>query len=121
LETSAAETNHVRQSSGAPARTIQSLAGNLDGLKRHFEASGLASRLKDETAYIGGSVDFEFANAAKALADLEAPIADLLQNDAARKKLEYLRIVTSSLSDLFGVQLSGALGLSAGFSSLDGD
>jgi predicted lipoprotein len=32
-----------------------------------------------------------------------------------------VRLVTSSLSELFGVRLAGALGLTAGFSSLDGD
>jgi predicted lipoprotein len=101
--------------------TVPALAANLEGLKRHFDASGLAGRLKDDNAFMGGSIDFEFSNAAKALAGLDAPIADLLKDDTARQKLAYFRLVTSSLSDLFGTQLSGALGLTAGFSSLDGD
>lgn len=101
--------------------TIASLAANLDGLKRQFNASGLAPRLKGEDAFIGGSIYFEFTNAAKTLAGLDAPVAELLKNSESREKLNYLRIITSSLSDLFGTRLSGALGLSAGFSSLDGD
>lgn len=101
--------------------TVPALAADLDGLKRHFDASGLAGRLKGDNAFMGGSIDFEFANAAKALTGLDAPVADLLKDDPARQKLAYFRLVTSSLSDLFGTQLSGALGLTAGFSSLDGD
>lgn len=101
--------------------TIPSLAANLDGLKRQFDASAMAARLKDDNAYIGRSIGFEFANAAKAMAGLDAPVAELLKTGPDRDKLVYLRIVTQSLSDLFGARLSGALGLSAGFSSLDGD
>lgn len=101
--------------------TVPALAANLAGLRAQFDASGLGARLKGDMAYLGGSIDFEFANAANALAGLDAPVADLLKDDVSRQKLAYFRLVTSSLSDLFGTQLSGALGLSAGFSSLDGD
>ncbi|EAB6718116.1 peptidase M75, Imelysin [Salmonella enterica subsp. enterica] len=102
--------------------TVPSLAANLDGLKRAFAASRLAARLtSEETVYIGSSIDFEFANAQRALAGLDQPVADLLKDEQGRQKLTYFRLVTSSLTDLFGSKLSGALGLSAGFSSLDGD
>ncbi|EFG2587221.1 peptidase M75, Imelysin, partial [Escherichia coli] len=60
-------------------------------------------------------------NAQRALAGLDQPVADLLKDEQGRQKLTYFRLVTSSLTDLFGSKLSGALGLSAGFSSLDGD
>gem|GEM_PF-2602061 len=48
-------------------------------------------------------------------------MAEVLQAPAARGKLDYLRVVTSSLSDLFGMRLSAEFGVTAGFSSLDGD
>ena len=49
------------------------------------------------------------------------PIADVLADPDKRAKLAYFGLVTSSLSEIFGTQMSGALGLTAGFSSLDGD
>lgn len=101
--------------------TVISLEANLDGLKRQFDASGLGKRLTGENAYLGQSIDFEFANAERAAKDQTRPIAALLEDAEARRKLDYFRIVTSSLSDLFGSKLTAALGLSAGFSSLDGD
>ena len=45
----------------------------------------------------------------------------MLADPDKRSKLSYFGLVTSSLSDIFGTQMSGALGLTAGFSSLDGD
>lgn len=101
--------------------TAPLLRADMAGLKKAFDASGLATHLTGENAYLGGSIDFEFANAAKALDGLDRPVADLLADPAARKKLGYFRVVSSSLSDLFATRLTAALGLSAGFSSLDGD
>ncbi len=103
--------------------TLFSLSLNIMGLQSLFETSGLADRLTGENQYIGNSIMFEFANALKAFEDLglDRPLVDLLNDKDARAKLAYVRIVTSSLSDLFGTKLTAALGLTAGFSSLDGD
>jgi predicted lipoprotein len=48
-------------------------------------------------------------------------VTDALKNEAQRNQLDHFRLTTSTLSELIGVRLTGALGLSAGFSSLDGD
>jgi predicted lipoprotein len=64
---------------------------------------------------------FEFGNAANAASAADGPIADVLADPEKRSKLAYFGLVTSSLSNIFGTQMSGALGLTAGFSSLDGD
>ena len=66
-----------------------------------------------------GSTSDKFA--ARAAADANGPVAEVLGDPARREKLVYLGLVTSSLSDIFGTSLSGELGLTAGFSSLDGD
>lgn len=103
-------------------KTVDSVAGNLDGLARLFEASGLARALPKDAEWIASSVAFEFANARNALAPLSAmPIDKVLADEEMRGKLAYARLVTSSLSDIIGRHLTGALGLTAGFSSLDGD
>lgn len=102
--------------------TVPSLRGNVDGLRKLFEASRIAATLKPADAHIGQSIGIILANSAKTAEALGAPpLADALTNKAERDQLDHFRLTTSTLSELVGVRLTGALGLSAGFSSLDGD
>lgn len=102
--------------------TVDSLAANISGLEKLFDASRMAALVSGDNDYLGSSIDFEFGNARRALDGLQGkPIDVLLDDSSAREKLNYFRVVTSSLTELFGTRLSAALGLSAGFSSLDGD
>ncbi|MEP9372324.1 imelysin family protein [Mesorhizobium sp. KR1-2] len=103
------------------AKTADTLAGNMAGMKALFEASGLGEPLGADERWIAGSIGFEFGNAIGAAEAARGPLADVLADPARRGKLAYLGIVTSSLSELFGIRFADALGLSAGFSSLDGD
>jgi predicted lipoprotein len=48
---------------------------------------------------------------------MEQAVADKVQLDA----LKYMSIITGSLDHLLGDNLAAALGLSVGFSALDGD
>jgi predicted lipoprotein len=102
-------------------KTVDALAGNLAGMKALLEASKLAEALPAEQSWMGGEALFEFSNAANAASAAEGPVADVLADPDKRAKLAYFGLVTSSLSNIFGTQMSGALGLTAGFSSLDGD
>lgn len=102
-------------------QTVPALAGNMAGMRDLLEASKLAAALPADQAFLGGSTIFEFSNAANALSSLQGPVADILADPEKRAKLAYFGLVTSSLSDIFGTQMSGALGLTSGFSSLDGD
>lgn len=102
-------------------KTVDAMAGNLDGMRALLEASRLAGALPADQSYIGREALFEFSNAANAAAGARGPVADTLADPDKRAKLGYFGLVTSSLSDIFGTQMSGALGLTAGFSSLDGD
>lgn len=102
-------------------KTVDALAGNLDGMRALLEASKLAGALPADQAWMGREALFEFSNAASAAKAAEGPVASVLADPEKRGKLAYLGLVTSSLSDIFGAQMSGALGLTAGFSSLDGD
>lgn len=101
--------------------TTGSITANLRGMRKLFEASQLAGLLPPDSAWIADSIGFEFDNAESALEVADGPAAEILADPARREKLAYARLVTSSLSELFGVRLAGALGLTAGFSSLDGD
>ncbi len=99
--------------------TAVSLRANLDSLRELFAVSGIADGLPSDTAWIADSVAFEFRTADTMLDGLDADAA--LADEAGRGRLVSVRLITSHLSELFGVNLAAALGLSAGFSSLDGD
>jgi predicted lipoprotein len=90
-------------------------------MKALLEASKLAEALPADQSWMEGEALFEFSNAANAAKAANGPIADVLADPDKRAKLAYFGLVTSSLSEIFGTQMSGALGLTAGFSSLDGD
>jgi uncharacterized protein len=101
--------------------TIPSLEANLDGLREVYDASGLVGLLAAESGWIGQSIGFEFDQADVFLGLAAGPIAETLKDSHKRGALVTTRLITSHLSELFGVNLAGELGLSAGFSSLDGD
>lgn len=103
------------------ANTAGALKADMEGLKALFEASHLGNELPADQSYIAQSASFEFTNAINAARASFGPIDAVLGDKAKRGKLAYFAIVTSSLSEIFGTRLSAAFGLSAGFSSLDGD
>lgn len=102
-------------------KTADTLAANMEGLKALLDASGIGPALPETARWIGQSADFEFNNAITAAKAAKGPVADVLADPAKRGKLAYFGVVTSSLTEIFGTRLSAELGLTAGFSSLDGD
>lgn len=101
--------------------TAASLGGNIAGMKALFDASHFGSLLPADSEWIAQSIDFEFVNALHTANAITGPIDAALADADKRGKLSYFGVVTSSLSELFGTRLADALGLTAGFSSLDGD
>jgi predicted lipoprotein len=101
--------------------TARSLAANMAGLKALFAASGLGDELSPDAHWIAESIVIQFANAIDDANAIDGPIAEALTTEAKRARLSHFRLVTSSLSNLFGKRLSAEFGLTAGFSSLDGD
>lgn len=93
----------------------------MDGLRNYFEISGMAEILPEEDRWLANSIDFEFNNAEAILDRLQMPVADILASEERVGELNYLVVLTQSLQSLFGEQITAALGLSVGFSSLDGD
>ncbi|QPC86461.1 peptidase M75, Imelysin [Mesorhizobium sp. NBSH29] len=97
------------------------LAGMMGGLKSLFDASGIELALPDTASWIASSAEFELNNGMSAASSVTGPIDKALADEAIRGKLVYYGVVTSSLSEIFGMRLTGELDLTAGFSSLDGD
>jgi predicted lipoprotein len=100
--------------------TFLSIRNNVEMLHQLFTDAGVERLLPDNSKWIAQSIEFEFKNAEDALW-LSGPVDEILSKPDKRAKLAYAVIVTSSLTDLIADRLTAELGLTAGFSSLDGD
>jgi predicted lipoprotein len=103
------------------AGTGATLAGNLEGMDRLFEASGIGDALPENARWLAQSVQVLFANGVADARAASGPVDAALADPVRRARLEHFRLVTSSLSELIGTRMTAEFGLTAGFSSLDGD
>jgi uncharacterized protein len=101
--------------------TIASVEANLDGLEALFEAAELGQYVPNEYAGIAVDAETQFARAKSAIGRLGGDVEADLASDAGRAALGEVISATQELQRLFGEELPAALGLSVGFSSLDGD
>lgn len=101
--------------------TLPMIRANIEGMRLLIEQSGVARDVTEKDKSLDGSIAFEFANAIRALDVVTLPVEQAVADTKQAHALDYLVLVTSSLQSLIGDQLSTALGLSVGFSSLDGD
>ncbi|GLQ08416.1 hypothetical protein GCM10007913_03480 [Devosia yakushimensis] len=101
--------------------TMAMARANVEGLEKLFTVSGMALVGGAAESGLDNSVRFEFANAKRAISLVTGPVDEAVADPKKAQALAYLVIVTQSLQTLVGEQLSAALGLSVGFSSLDGD
>lgn len=101
--------------------TLDMVGANAQGMRHLLAQSGIAGAVDEKNIGLGNSIDFEFRNVDRALGLVTLPLEQALEDDKQVQALRYLVIVTGSLQTMIGEQLSAALGLSVGFSSLDGD
>ncbi|MCP1198567.1 imelysin family protein [Notoacmeibacter sp. MSK16QG-6] len=101
--------------------TGDALAQNLGGLSELYDEAGMQRLLPTENSNLSSEIRFEFANAQRALSGIDQPLPKLAEDEKDRSPVAYLLIVTRSLRSLFAERFAGAIGLVAGFSSLDGD
>lgn len=101
--------------------TMAMIAANIEGMEALVAGSGLARAVGAEHGGLDNSIAFEFGNADRAIGLVTLPVEQAVADEKHALALDYLVIVTQSLQGLIGEQLSAALGLSVGFSSLDGD
>ena len=101
--------------------TMAMIAANIEGMETLVAVSGMARAVGTEHAGLDNSIAFEFRNAHRAIDLVTLPVEQAVADEKQAMALNYLIIVTQSLQALIGEQLSAALGLSVGFSSLDGD
>jgi hypothetical protein len=101
--------------------TAGSLAGNLLGIDELFQASKLGDALPADARWMAESIHIQLANGVATAKSVAGPIDKALADPAGRDKLDHFALITSSLSTLIGTRLTAEFGLTAGFSSLDGD
>ncbi|RWB59865.1 imelysin family protein [Mesorhizobium sp.] len=101
--------------------TATSLAGNLSGIDRLFQASKLGDALPADARWMAESIHIQLDNGVATAKSVNGPIDKALADPALRGKLEHFALITSSLSTLIGTRMTAEFGLTAGFSSLDGD
>lgn len=101
--------------------TVPMLRANVEALRDLYVVSGVGELAGGKDPSLAGSIEFEFGNAERALNAVTQPVEQAVADPKQAQGLNYLVIVTGSLQTQIGEQLSTALGLSVGFSSLDGD
>lgn len=101
--------------------TVPSLAANFAGLQDFFIAAKYPEAIGATNAWITDGANFEFQNAARAAAAIVDPMEQAVADNRQLQALKYMIIITGSLDTLLGQNLAAALGLSVGFSTLDGD
>lgn len=101
--------------------TVPSLAANFAGINDFFVAARYPEAIGTTNAWVAKGALFEFANAARAVAAITDPMEQAVADPVQLDALKYLVIITGSLDHMLGENLAAALGLSVGFSALDGD
>lgn len=101
--------------------TVASLAADFAGLHDFFVAAKYPEAIGTANAWVTEGAEFEFQNAARAAAAITDPMEQAVADPRQLQALKYMVIITGSLDTLLGQNLAAALGLSVGFSTLDGD
>jgi uncharacterized protein len=101
--------------------TVPVIRANVDGLASLFALSGIAGGVPADKVDLPAAITAEFAKADAALDLVTGPIDAAVADPAQAQALADVVTTTQQLGVLIGEQMSAALGLSVGFSSLDGD
>jgi predicted lipoprotein len=104
--------------SGMTARVLEA---NFAGLRDFFRAAKFEAATGKQYDWIGSGAEFEFKGAIEAAREVPMPIEKAVADPGGLLGLKQMYVSTGSLDTLVGENLSAALGLSAGFSALDGD
>lgn len=97
------------------------ISANLHGLEKLYRAADIERILPETISRFGRSALFEMENARRTIAALKLPMAEAAAGPTTHGSVNFLRITLLSIRDTFSGRIATGLGLSAGFSSLDGD
>ncbi|HEY4170032.1 MAG TPA: imelysin family protein [Reyranella sp.] len=100
--------------------TAKALAANFQGLLDFFNAAKFEPAVAGASGWVAKSIVFEFGGAIRAANDVPIAADGPVTDPAGMLGLRQMYVSTGSL-DTLDESLSIAMGLSAGFTSLDGD
>jgi len=101
--------------------TVASLLANFEGLEAILVDSDIWEYVPTAQFSIGQEAIAAFKAAAAAGAKVTGPVEKAVADPAQKQALADMVTATQTLGELVGEDLPAALGLSVGFSSLDGD
>lgn len=101
--------------------TIAAVRADFAGLRTLFEAAELGAYVPDEAAGVAAKVRAGFDSVDAAADAVTLPVEQALADPKQKAALDRLVSESKVLQDLLSEDLPAALGLSVGFSSLDGD
>lgn len=101
--------------------TVRAIEANFAGLRDFFRAARFEQALGPNSGWIAESVEFEFKGALEAAGKVTGPIDHAVVDPERLLGLKQMYVSTGSLDTLLGDNIGAALGLSSGFSALDGD
>lgn len=101
--------------------TIPSLKANLEGFEAVMKSAQLERLVTGDDRRTISSLNFELGNAKRALSNLDMPFQIILSEQETYDLLAYVALVVDSMLTITRDTIKPIFGLSAGFSSLDGD
>lgn len=97
------------------------LSSELQGIEQSLSSLNLQSLTPQDFIWIFDTLNFEFGNAQKILAQLNPPLRKSFGQGDSYKLVSVLAITVKSIRDTVALELAGALDLAGGFNALDGD
>ncbi len=101
--------------------TIPSLKANLEGFEAVLKSAQLERLVEGDDRRTISSLNFELGNAKRALSNLDMPLQTVLSEEETYDRMTYAGLVVDSMLTITRDMIKPIFGLSAGFSSLDGD
>ena len=101
--------------------SAKAMAANFTGLRDFFRAAKFGPAMGAANAWIAKGAEFEFESAIGAAGEVPGPMEAAITDPEGLRGLKQMYVSTGSLDTLLGDSLGGALGLTTGFSALDGD
>lgn len=101
---------------------LEAIAGNLEGVGQLAEALDLATLVPDGGEGLASNLSFELSQARRAVASAAAvPLQEAVSDEEMHARLAYALVPLGSAIRILDERAPAALGLVAGFNSLDGD
>jgi hypothetical protein len=96
-------------------------AGNLEGVRALFAQAGFAQVVAQESAGVENSILFDLDHAVEVLRGIDQPMAEVVQDEDLRGRIEALRVALKSAAQTAGDMIARGAGLAFGFNAMDGD